>query len=291
MPRPYDLPSLTALVCFEAAARNLSFKAAAAELNVTPAAVSHQMKGLESSLGAALFRRQHRGVDLTETGAYLFVSLQRSFESISDTVRDIRGASEDVTVQATTAVSAFWLTPQIAEFWKAHPEITVSQMVSDGATAGTRADLTIRYGDMGDEEGDCRLLFHDEIIAVATPDFAAQYGVGSVEALRSVPLIHMEAAETGWTTWADWFAALGAEGPTGRRVAVNNHMIALQLARDGAGAVLGWTGLIGPLLERGELVRLVPDSMPSPHPFYLRMQPGASARALVLRDWLARGRG
>ena len=63
-------------------------------------------------------------------------------------------------------------------------------------------------------------------------------------------------------------------------------MIALQLARDGAGAVLGWTGLIGPLLEAGDLTRLVPDRMPSPHVFYLRTHPRASAQARVFRDWL-----
>lgn len=82
--RPYDLPSLTALNCFEASARKLSFKSAAAELNVTPTAVSHQIRGLETDLGQKLFRRQHRGVELTEAGVYLFHAVQRGFESISD---------------------------------------------------------------------------------------------------------------------------------------------------------------------------------------------------------------
>ena len=82
MPRPYDFSSMTALICFEAAARNASFKAAAQEMNVTPAAVSHQIKALEQDLGCALFIRRHRGVELTERGAVLLVSLQRSFETI-----------------------------------------------------------------------------------------------------------------------------------------------------------------------------------------------------------------
>ncbi|TGT51825.1 LysR family transcriptional regulator, partial [Mesorhizobium sp. M2E.F.Ca.ET.166.01.1.1] len=77
MPRPYDLPSMTALICFEAAARNESFKTAARELNVTPAAVSHQIKALESDLKCDLFLRRSRGVELTEKGAFLFVALQR----------------------------------------------------------------------------------------------------------------------------------------------------------------------------------------------------------------------
>lgn len=77
--RPYGLPPLNTLVSFEAAARNVSFKAAAKELNVTPAAISHQVKALEQELRCPLFNRFHRGVELTESGAYLLVALQRGF--------------------------------------------------------------------------------------------------------------------------------------------------------------------------------------------------------------------
>ena len=75
MPKPYDLPSLGDLACFEAAARNLSFKVASSELNVTPAAVSHRIKALEQALGQPLFNPDYRGVELTEAGALLFVAL------------------------------------------------------------------------------------------------------------------------------------------------------------------------------------------------------------------------
>ncbi|WP_418591410.1 LysR substrate-binding domain-containing protein [Ponticoccus sp. (in: a-proteobacteria)] len=290
MPRPYDLPPMTALVCFEAAARKLSFKEAASELNVTPAAVSHQIKGLEAELGLALFRRQHRGVDLTEPGAYLFLALQRGFETMSDAVRETRGPqeAEDVTVQATTAVSAFWLTPQIATFWREHPEIVVSQRVTDVAGTGSGADLSIHYGAAAEVDEACEVLFHDEILAVGTPAFAAAHGIATVADLPDVPLIHVTAEDTGWTGWADWLAHFGEEPPRSRGLTVNNHMIALQLARDGAGAVLGWTGLIGPLLERGELVPLVAERMASPQVFYLRTHPRASAPARAFRDWLVR---
>ena len=78
--RPYDLSSINALICFEAAARNLSFKTAAQEMNVTPAAISHQIKALETDLGISLFTRRNRGVELTEKGAYLLFALQRGFK-------------------------------------------------------------------------------------------------------------------------------------------------------------------------------------------------------------------
>ena len=126
MARPYDLSSINALICFEAAGRNMSFKDAAAELNVTPAAVSHQIKALEADIGSALFIRRNRGVELTEKGAFLLVALQRGFETISDAVIQLRDQHEtvDVTIRTTTAVSSLWLMPKIAAFWKIYPNIT-----------------------------------------------------------------------------------------------------------------------------------------------------------------------
>lgn len=288
MSRPYDLPSMTSLVCFEAAARRLSFKAAAGELNVTPAAVSHQIRALEAELGRAVFLRQHRGVELTEAGAFLFVALQRGFSGMSEAVHELRARPEagDVVVQATTAVSAFWLTPQITAFWKSRPEIVVSQNVTDVEPPGGRPDLSIRYGPPRDE-GETRELFRDRILALAAPDYAARHGIGGVDDLLDAPLIHLQAEGADWTGWPEWFAALGRPAPRGRRVAVDNYMIALQLARDGAGAVLGWDGLVGDLLARGALVPLTPALIPSPHAFVLTVHPRASAEARTFADWLA----
>ncbi|MFD1378076.1 LysR family transcriptional regulator [Fodinicurvata halophila] len=90
--RVYDLPPLTALAAFETAARHLSFKNAAVELNVTPGAVSHQIRALEEELGASLFVRRHRGVDLTEEGDRLFSTLAESFVRISQRLREIGSA-------------------------------------------------------------------------------------------------------------------------------------------------------------------------------------------------------
>ncbi|MEJ2023226.1 MAG: LysR family transcriptional regulator [Maritimibacter sp.] len=124
---------MSALIAFEAAARCEGFKAAAQELNVTPAAISHQVKALEAELSCALFQRHHRGVDLTETGAYLLVALQRGFEGIDEAVDQLRRRSNraSVTIRLTTAVSSLWLTPKLAQFWKSHADISLAQVVSD----------------------------------------------------------------------------------------------------------------------------------------------------------------
>lgn len=290
MTRPYDLSSLTALVCFEAAARSMGFATAARELNVTPAAISHQVKALERELGCALFRRLHRGVELTERGALLAMALQRGFETISDAVVDLKRRPEqvDVTVKATTAVSALWLTPRITRFWRAHPTITVSQIVSDVLGAGGRHDIAVGYGlAEGVPAGAERHEIHrDRIIAIGTRRFAKDHGIQQPRDLLRAPLIHLGHDPVKWTGWAEWFTALGLGAATGRAFHVNNHMIALQAAEDHIGAVLGWEGLVRRHLQDGRLIRLVEPGIDSPQSLQLQIQPGAGTKARLFADWL-----
>ena len=169
--RHYSLPPLTTLSSFEAAARKLSFKDAATELNVTPGAVSHQIKALEGELGVALFDRKHRGVDLTPHGLKLFHSLERSFLDISRVLAQIQRSAEDtsVSVAATTAVSSLWLTPRITRFWKEHGNVAVNQVVSDGAGRhGTTTDLRI-----GMERIATRTRFRRNCSSISSARFAA----------------------------------------------------------------------------------------------------------------------
>jgi DNA-binding transcriptional LysR family regulator len=281
---------MTALICFEAAARNASFKKAAQEMNVTPAAVSHQIKALETDLGCNLFLRRSRGVELTEKGAFLFLAIQRGFETISEAVTQLRDRQEtvDVTIRTTTAISSLWLTPKISAFWKIHPAITVSQVVSDVPGMTGRCDLSIHYGDPQENGVEYRTLFQDRIIALGTAAFAAQHGIVGVEDLLKAPLIHMSNEENGWTTWADWFREVGRVLPKGRSFYVNNYMIALQAAQDDVGAVLGWDGLVGSLMQEGRLVQLVADTVPSPVPFHLKIHPKATSKARLFADWLVK---
>lgn len=288
MERPYDLSSMTALISFEAAARHMSFKLAAQEINVTPAAVSHQIKALEEDLGCALFTRRHRGVGLTEKGAYLFVALQRGFETVSGAVIGLRERPEgvDVTIRATTAVSALWLTPKITAFWKSHPTITVAQSVSDVEHPGGRYDLSIGYtdGPFGDDE--CQELYRDRILAFGTRKFLEEHRINSPQDLLHAPLVHLSGDDSPWTGWKEWLHALGYGAPQGRSFFVNNHMIALQAAEDDVGAVLGWEGLMRGFIRQQRLVALVPDSIPSSVPFCLRIKPRASGKARVFANWL-----
>jgi DNA-binding transcriptional LysR family regulator len=287
--KPYNLPPMRALMSFESAARNLSFKRAAEELNVTPAAISHQVKALEQELRFKLFRRNHRGVELTETGAYLLVALQRGFEGISEAVDQLlsRTNPASVTIQSSTAVSSLWLTPRLAEFWRGHGNISVGQIVSDGGFESRTADLSIQYGDMKRDRGQCNILFQDRIAALGSPEFAQKHMSSDIAGIGDMPLIHLDAAQSRWTTWEDWAGELGYTGGLRTAHRVNNYVIALQAALDGIGAVLGWEGLTGDYVASGRLVKVLPDAVQSPLDFYVKLENESSAPARILFDWLS----
>ena len=287
--RPYDLPPMSALVAFESAARHVSFTQAAQELNVTPAAVSHQVKSLEAQLECRLFHRHHRGVALTETGAYLLVALQRGFECMAEAMSQLRRSTQaaSVTIGVTTAVSSLWLTPRLAEFWKTHGDVSVAQIVSDTGEVPTECDLSIRYGVLPRDRAAARVLFRDRLMALGSPEFARSRRIGGLSDLATLPLIHFDTPVTGWTDWQGWFRALGYHGPIMQSHRVNNYLIALQAARDDMGAVLGWVALARPFLDKGQLVALLPDKVAPQEEFHVTLHNPTSTRARLVYDWLA----
>ena len=289
--RPYDLPPLTSLTAFEAAARHGSVKQAAQELNVTPGAVSHQIKALETDLGIRLFDRLHRGIALTDDGRSLFAQIETAFATMSRGIATLRRAQADrpITISATTAVSALWLTPRITRFWREHPDIRINQIVTDSRTIpGRQPDLRIVYGAGDMDLAGLSELFQDDLVPVGAPDHIAALAGATLTDLAAQPLVHMDAEDRNWTTWDSWFAALGQTGPVNTGTRVNNYMIALQAAQDGVGLVLGWRRLVSPLIETGALAALDRFTLPAPSRFHLQhdkaLPPDAPAARLA--HWL-----
>lgn len=289
--RRYNLPPLTTLSTFETAARNLSFKLAAEELNVTPGAVSHQVKALERDLKHPLFARHHRHVELTEAGELLYKSLSKGFSDISETLNRIKNPNEQqvVTIAATTAVSSLWLTPRLAKFWKNHHQIPVNQLVSDFPSRSDQiADLTLQYGGSIPQDNVRTRLFSDILVPVCSPELAKKYRNVSLEELARLPLIHMETLNKNWTSWRTWFSELGYHGEISSALKVNNYTIALQAAKDDSGIVLGWNNLISPLLEDKALVPFTSFELDAPSSFHIVSSPTdeLNENTKILRAWL-----
>lgn len=298
--RAYDLPPLTALAAFEAAARHGSIKLAATELNVTPGAVSRQVRALEAELGCALFTRVHRGIEPTEAGTQLAETLAAGFARAGDVCRRLRaqGQAPRLTVGATTAFAGFWLIPRIGGFWQRHPEITVDHAVSDephglrnGGLASGGVDLAFRYGPGNWVGLDSVRLFGDSLTPVCAPSFAAERGVLHLSDLPDLPRLGLRGVDPGWIDWDAWFAWAGLDQtgqPGTRERGVNNYTVLIQAVRDGQGIGLGWRRLVQPLIDSGDLMTPVAAEMPAPGAHYL-VRDAARQPSLAMRhftDWL-----
>jgi LysR family transcriptional regulator, glycine cleavage system transcriptional activator len=290
--RHYDLPSLNALAAFEAAARHLSLTRAAAELCVTPGAVSKQVKTLEDQIGRPLFLRLHRALELTPEGHAVFHSLKDAFERVSGTIRQVgrMGSPRTVTIGTTMAFAQLWLMPRLGDFWTAHQDIVIDHVISDRTQETARADidLRVRYGDGTWPEETSTLLFGDRIVAVASPGFLAEHEVRSVQDLSGLPLLSVEGVDWTWTTWADFLRQTGAPYRKLNVRRFNSYVIALQAAQAGQGVALGWLSLVKPLLARRLLAQASPAEVAAPQSFYLTWTARQPLRpeAEVLRDWL-----
>ena len=288
--KPYDMPPLTMLRAFEAASRRGAFNEAAAELNVTPGAVSHQVKALEKWLGLALFTRGHRSVTLTDDGERLFAVLSHSFRDIAAITASLRNQADTpkVEIATTTAVSSLWLTPRIISFWREYESIQINQQISDRLLQRPiHADLAIEYRLVPPREPEHTRLFGDELVPVCTPALADRLRGASLEEIARQPLINMDARNENWTTWAVWFDMMKYHGPIAPARRVNNYSIAIQLAQEGAGLALGWRKLTAPLLEQGTLVPLDEHSCAAPGAYYLiAANPDMPEATRTLYDWM-----
>lgn len=289
--RHYNLPPLTTLAAFEAASRHLSFKDAAQELSVTPGAVSHQIKALEGELGAALFRRKHRGVELTGEGTVLFDTLSLAFSRISNALQSVRDSKSQsiATIGSTSAVSNLYLSRATIRFWRTHPSMQINQVVQDHPFRGPAdVDLYLRYGRAEDTRFENTKLFQDYLVPVGDVDTAKQLANASLEELAQCRLIYLDSSDKTWTTWAEWFRGLGYTGPIAPGIRVNNYAVALQTAREGAGLALGWRRLVAPLLRAGKLAPVSQHNMIAPHNFYLVSRPAdeLSEAAKLLKEWI-----
>jgi LysR family transcriptional regulator, glycine cleavage system transcriptional activator len=290
--RFYKLPSLNALGAFEAAARHSSLSFAAAELNVTPSAVSKHVTFLEQELGVPLFVRGHRSMRLTAEGEQLYRSLSESFAGMAAAFEAIKTSrtARTVTVGCTTAFAQMWLMPRLGNFWRAHQDIVIDQVVSDRSQDLRRSevDLRLRYGDGSWPEETAIRLFGDTIFPVASPDFARKHKVKEPAELVGLPVLEVISQERGWTEWEEWFASVGVNARRVKTRRINNYVIAWQAAMDGQGIALGWQSLVGPMLEARKLVRVTKAEMLPTEATYVTWSAHRplSAEATVLRDWL-----
>jgi len=286
------LPPLNSLRCFDAAAKHLSFTKAAAELNVTHSAVSHQIKALEEWLGVPLFRRVNRGLVLTDAGQAYLKPVRDSFERLGEATRRlrVRERAGPLTVSVMPAFAGKWLVPRLGRFRERHPEIDVRISASSDLVDFARedVDICIRYGRGAWPGVSAELLMRESMFPVASPRLLeGPLPLASPADLRHHTLI----GDYDWRFdfWQLWFEAAGVGGldatPT---LSFNYSTLVLQAAIDGLGVALSQHVLAGDDLAAGRLVRLFDVTLPTDYAYYLVLPEGTQRRPKIsaFRDWL-----
>lgn len=288
------LPSPNALFAFEAAARLGSFTRAATELGLTQAAISYSIKQLETGLGLRLFHRQHRRVVLTEAGERFYQDVSIGLGHIrrsAETLRQRRGYGY-VTLSVSTAFASWWMLPRLARFRAAHPEIDLRLQTTDKDIdlAEESIDLGIRRGAGEWPEYAATFLTAEVIHAVCSPTYLASVPAPAAPAdLAGLKLIHLDEPYRPRPSWADWFAAQGVPYVDfGEGLRLNDYALVIQAALEGQGVALGWRHLTEALVERGALVRPVPQPFVTGLGFYVVWPRNRvlARDAEIVRNWL-----
>ncbi len=285
------LPPLTALRAFDAAARHLSFAKAADELNVTPAALSFQIKSLEEHLGQALFRRLNRAVELTEAGKTLAPGAADGFATLQSAWSATRRLQDNstLTITAGPALTAKWLAPRLYEFARAHPEIDLrfSATLRNLDLERDEVDVAIRFG-YGQDDGLYSVPVRPEwLTPVMTPELAEQFP--TAESLQGAPLIHDDSIDflDPPCDWATWFRAVGVNFTPTHGAHFSNADHAIDAAVAGVGVALGRRPMIIKDMMEGRLVTPFKVAIETKARFRFLCLPGAEERPQIaaFRDW------
>jgi LysR family glycine cleavage system transcriptional activator len=287
---PRTLPPLGALHAFEAAARYLSFKAAAEDLHVTPGAISQQIKLLEDRLGVALFIRRARAVELTEAGRLLLTPTQRAFRLLGDAVARVRevDATKALTVSVLPSFAALWLVPRLGSLRARHPDLDLRISATPKLADLERddVDVVIRYG-LGRYPGlHVEHLLAEDLFPVCSPQLLkGALPLKEPADLARHTLLHDELRQE----WPLWLQAVGIKDiDASRGPSFSLWELALQAAVAGQGVALGRSLLVTQYLQAGQLVRPFHISSPSDFGYYLVCVPErlAEPKIAAFRAWL-----
>lgn len=280
---------LNALRAFEAAARSLSFQAAAAQLFVTPAAVSHQVRHLEDYLGVKLFHRGHRAVELTAEGKALASSLSELFGQL-DLALDqaIAPATANLCVSTMESFAAKWLAPRLHRFHRDCPDLKVRIETGNKHVDFARdgIDVAIRYGPGGYTGAHVERLMEAPVFPVCAPSLTsdASRPLEQPDDLHHHTLLHDESAagRSGVPDWSAWLEASGATRVDATRGPVFASIyLAQEAAVAGHGVALGVAPLVEEDLHRGRLIRPFDHVMDNEYAFWIVRRQEADTRTAV----------
>lgn len=287
-----QLPPLLGLEAFEAAARHENFAAAASELSLSQATVSHRIRALEAHLGHPLFERLPRGVRLTERGRAYLPAIRDAFEQVLGSTAGVFGrpTEAELTVRAPVAYSVLWLPPLIEQFTIEHPNIniTATSSIFTAMLSAEDVDVEMWLGSGSWPGFENRLLFDDPFIIVASPETARRLGADpGIEAVASQPIVHLMGSDDHW---GKLLASVSRfRDPHPRDIRVDSTIVAFGHVVSSDSVALAQRRLAEPLIRRGELTRLLSVEAAASESLYLTIpqrEERTRAEAVLFRDWL-----
>lgn len=285
-----SLPSMNGLFTFEAAARCGNFSRAAAELNVTPAAVSRMIARLEEHLDTVLFARQPGGVGLTESGQLLFDAIARGFSGIESALREIedrRIGIQTVSLSVSTGFTTHWMMPRMAAFKKQFPTVDLRFQLVMGALAGpvNDVDLGMRFVNGSDERHEAAFIMPEILIPICSPSYRESHGPDG-EGVKRTPdtTINLSDAQPDWSS----LFLPANEGDAVNSMIFSDYAIVVQAALLGQGVALGWLNVVAHWLRTRGLVPAREQLMTTGRRCHLVRLRDKPPRAIVgqVRDWL-----
>ena len=262
------LPPLHALRAFEAAARHLHFARAAEELNLTPTAISHQIRQLEDILAVKLFHRYPRPIRLSAEGEALYPVLRESFDRMAHAVSGLSQLDRDrpLTVSVTVAFASLWLLrrlPALRSQAGLNLKIEADNRLVD--LSGSEVDFAVRYAVQADPDGQWLPLFKDSLIPLCAPELLRRHPVDDSADILRMPLIQYRwscGAEAP-PTWQRWSRAAGLDAEVPQVAQhFSEEINAIDAALAGQGVALASSVLAASAVEAGELVRLSETELP-----------------------------
>jgi len=267
-----NIPPLNSIKAFEAAARHLSFTAAAEELCVTQSAISKQIKQLEQYLGEQLFQRLPNQLKLTDKGGRYLAAISTVMDSIDRATAELKGAgdgSESLRLDMLPSLSSIWLIPRLQQFEERYPKLNVELISGEGVPdfVASEADLAIRCFQQGKAPVKASLLLPERLLLVASPSLIKQRPINH---LSDIPQHKLLAQTTRPEMWKTFFQQLNLDPQlidTG--IAAQHFFMSLQSVKEGLGLSLLPDFLVQRELEMGSLVAPLGLSMVSGFGYYL----------------------
>ncbi len=287
----HNIPSTSALLAFECAARHCNFSRAAEELFTSQSAISRHITTLEDRFNTRLFERYKRkNLILTEQGQQFYRTVVSSLNQLQSAVEAISGSTENqqITIGCTHEISHLYLMPRFEQLQKnLGNDLTLRIMTYEYDMMETsldpRIDITFVF-DVSQVAVDHRcLLFQEAIRPICSPQFAKQQAEilqRPVEQWLQLPILTLSKQNRGWATWDDWFETQGVRFDPQTYTRFDNYVYLLEAATDGRGLALGWQGLIERHLDNQSLVTLGDAFIESERAIYAVLTPrGQSSQA------------